>query len=81
MLATAGAGVIHLGVTFEQIPMRIPPDHPAMIRAKATLPMSWALCEALATLGTNTFADRCGLFIMGFSANIAQAKGFHGVAR
>ena len=41
MLATVGAGVLHLGVTFEQIPMRIPPGHTASVRAEAALPMSW----------------------------------------
>ena len=42
MLATTGAGVLHLGVTFEQIPMRIPPGHTASVRAEAALPMPWA---------------------------------------
>ena len=39
MLATAGAGVLHLGVTFEQIPMRIPPNHTALVRTETALPM------------------------------------------
>ena len=41
MLATEDAGLLHLGVTFEQIPMRIPPGHTASVRAEAALPMSW----------------------------------------
>jgi len=40
MLAAAGAGVLHCGFAFEQIPMCIPPYHTAMVRAEAALPMS-----------------------------------------
>jgi hypothetical protein len=40
-LTATGAGMLHLSIALEQIPMRIPPDHPAMIRAKAALPMPW----------------------------------------
>jgi len=52
LLATAGAGVLHLGVAFEQVAMGIPPSHTAMVRAEAALPMPWAEHETRAALGT-----------------------------
>ena len=39
MLATAGAGVLHLGFAFEQVAMSIPPSHTASVRTEAALPM------------------------------------------
>ena len=48
MLATTDAGVLHLGIAVKQIPMRIPPDHTALVRAEAALPMPWAEHEPLA---------------------------------
>ena len=42
MLATTGAGVLHLGFAFEQVAMGIPPSHSTLIGAKAALPMPWA---------------------------------------
>ena len=42
MLATTGAGVLHLGFAFEQVAMGIPPSHATLVRAEAALPMPWA---------------------------------------
>ena len=53
MLATEDAGVLHLGVTFEQIPMRIPPNHTALVRTETALPMPWAEHEPLSALGAD----------------------------
>jgi len=39
MLATAGAGELHLGFASEQVAMGIPPSHTASVRAEAALPM------------------------------------------
>ena len=52
MLATEDAGVLHLGVAFEQVAMGIPPSYSALVRAEAALPMPWAEHETRAALGT-----------------------------
>jgi hypothetical protein len=41
-LATTWAGVLHLGLTFEKVPMGIPPDNAATVITEASLSMPWA---------------------------------------
>ena len=74
MLATAGAGVLHLGFAFEQVAMGIPPSHTASVSTEAALSMPWAENENLTTLDTDAVVDWASLFFMGRSANITQTK-------
>ena len=74
LLATAGAGVLHLGVAFEQVAMGIPPSYSALVRAEAALPMTRAEHETRTALVTDAVVDWASLFFMGRSANITQTK-------
>ena len=74
MLATAGAGELHLGFASEQVAMGIPPSHTASVRAEAALPMTRAEHETRTALVTDAVVDWASLFFMGRSANITQTK-------
>ena len=53
MLATEDAGLLHFIFVLKQIPMRIPPNHTAMIRTETSMSMSITQRETLATLVAN----------------------------
>ena len=74
MLATTGAGVLHLGFAFKQVAMGIPPSYSALVRAEAALPMTRAEHETRTALVTDAVVDWASLFFMGRSANITQTK-------
>ena len=77
MLATAGAGVLHLGFAFEQVPMRIPPSYSALVRAEAALPMTRAEHETHTALVADATFNWDSFYFKRFWMQIAQAKGFH----
>ena len=77
MLATAGAGVLHLGFAFEQVPMRIPPSYSALVRAEAALPMTRAEHESRTALVADATFNWDSFYLKRFWMQIAQAKGFH----
>jgi len=77
MLATAGAGVLHLGFAFKQVAMGIPPSYSALVRAEAALPMTRAEHETHTTLVADATFNWDSFYFKRFWMQIAQAKGFH----
>ena len=77
LLATADAGVLHLGVAFEQVAMGIPPSYSALVRAEAALPMTRAEHETHTALVADATFNWDSFYFKRFWMQIAQAKGFH----
>ena len=77
MLATEDAGLLHLGVAFEQVAMGIPPSYSALVRAEAALPMTRAEHETHTALVADATFNWDSFYFKRFWMQIAQAKGFH----
>ena len=69
--------MLHLGIAFKQIPMRIPPGHTASVRAEAALPMPGAEHETHTALVADATFNWDSFYFKRFWMQIAQAKGFH----